>query len=163
MNIDIKKNFLPIHIFNDIKKIVSSHEFPWLYSSFVAEENENNKNSFYFIHNLYLNNQQKSKYFYLIFPIISRIKDWNTIIRARILMYTKKEKFNPDGWHSDFGLYNKACLLNLDTCNGHTLLKDGTKVDSLENQLYTFDGRVQHASVAQTDKKVRRIISINLG
>ena len=38
---------------------------------------------------------------------------------------------------------------------------DGTRVDSIENRLVTFDGSVPHSSSTCTDKKNRLVLAIN--
>jgi hypothetical protein len=61
MKYEIKKNFLSPFFFNQIKNIVFSPRFKWEYSDIVAEYSK--KDSFYFIHNLFVENSQRSEYF----------------------------------------------------------------------------------------------------
>jgi hypothetical protein len=159
MKYEIKKNFLSPFFFNQIKNIVFSPRFKWEYSDIVAEYSK--KDSFYFIHNLFVENSQRSEYFNMIFPILGKL-NFNDIIRARVIMFTRRSTHDPDPFHIDFNINNDAYIYNLNTCNGYTLLDSGEKIESIENQIYKFDGKQKHASVAQTDTKIRIIISLNL-
>ena len=63
--------------------------------------------------------------------------------------------------HRDFPKSHMVGLYSVNTNNGYTLFKDGTKVKSIENQMVIFDGKREHCSVAQTDTNVRVNVNIN--
>ena len=49
----------------------------------------------------------------------------------------------------------------MNTCNGFTILDDGTKIDSIENRALLFDPSKLHHSTTCTDEKVRINIILN--
>ena len=92
----------------------------------------------------------------------SKILKFNYLIRAKINLYTKKDKFIETALHVDSYDPHQVALYSLNTNNGYTLFEDGTKIPSVENQMILFDGSLRHASVAQTDSNVRVNININI-
>ena len=42
------------------------------------------------------------------------------------------------------------------------MYENGEKIQSVENQLVTFDGSEKHCSVVQTDAPARYIVNINI-
>ena len=52
-------------------------------------------------------------------------------------------------------------LLSLNTCDGYTKLKDGTKIDSVANRVLLFDPCEEHCSTTTTNVKARFNINVN--
>ena len=50
---------------------------------------------------------------------------------------------------------------SVNTNDGYTLLKDGTKINSVANRLLIMDSDVQHAAVPSTDTERRVLINLN--
>tara|TARA_B100000424_G_scaffold137684_1_gene104460 strand:- start:57 stop:575 length:519 start_codon:yes stop_codon:yes gene_type:complete len=132
----------------------------------------NDDSDFYFVHFLFQNKdidrntfptqENESSPFFdrVLSPIIGRLK-FNSLMRAKINLYTRKSEFIQTGMHVDAGTPHMVGLYSVNTNNGYTLFKDGTKVESIENQMVIFDGLREHCSVAQTDTNVRVNININ--
>ena len=55
----------------------------------------------------------------------------------------------------------KTCVFYLNTNDGYTMFKDGTKVESVENRLVLFDSQTQHCGTSCTDKRKRVVLNIN--
>ena len=63
--------------------------------------------------------------------------------------------------HIDTEYSHKAAILSINTCDGYTKLKDGTKIDSIENRILLFDASKPHTPSTTTDQPVRINININ--
>ena len=156
----IIENFLEKEIFNNIKDTLLDYNFPWYYSD-VTGNTEDNSDSF-FCHFLFLNDQQSSPYFNkVLMPIISKL-NFNYLLRAKINFYNKKNKFIKTAFHVDCQQNHTVALFSINSNNGFTLFKNGDKIPSIENQLLIFDGKLEHCSVSQTDKKFRININIDI-
>jgi hypothetical protein len=156
----IVKNFLDKDIFKKIQDTLSGNEFPWHYSDSVAYEKDTS--DFMFFHVLYLDNNQRSPYFHnILMPILGKL-NFNYLLRAKVNFYTQKEKHIKTFFHTDSKEKHSVALFSINSNNGYTLFKNGDKVPSVENQLVIFDGNLEHCSVAQTDKKLRINININI-
>ena len=160
MKIERIDNFLNKNIFNEIKNILTSDNFPWYYKSVVGHPEDNS--DFFFCHFLFENNQQMSPYFLnILMPILGKL-NFNYLIRAKINLYTKKNKEIKTAFHTDFNKKHTVALYSVNTNNGYTLFKNKEKIYSKENQLILFNGELEHCSVAQTDENIRINININI-
>jgi len=154
------QNFLEKDIFNNIKNILLSNNFPWYYSQITGNKKDYSDSFFY--HFLFHDDQQKSPHFNkVLMPIISKL-NFNYLLRSKINFYTKKNKFIKTAFHLDYQEPHTVALFSINTNNGFTLFKNGNKVPSIENQLLIFDGQLEHCSVSQTDEKFRINININI-
>ena len=131
------ENFLPEEIYNDFYNIMlKERSFLWSYSEI-------------------------SPYFEkFIHPFMGRLQ-FNRFRRARANLYTKKTEQKQHGWHTDSVNPHMVGLWSLNTNNGYTIFKDGTKHYSKANTMLIFDGSLEHASVPQTDEKVRINFNFN--
>tara|TARA_Y100001938_G_scaffold124961_1_gene175439 strand:- start:425 stop:919 length:495 start_codon:yes stop_codon:yes gene_type:complete len=147
----------------DIKNTLSQRgEFPYFYNDVVGSPNDNS--DFYFYHLLFHtdNNviEPSQSFNNVLSPILGRLK-FNYLIRAKVNLYTKKSEFIQTEMHIDNVIPHMVGLYSVNTNNGYTLFEDGTKVESIENQMVIFDGSIKHCSVSQTDTNVRVNININ--
>jgi len=158
-DIVLMENFLKEDIFLKIKNILLSSDFPWFYNSYTGDIND--KNNFLFYHYLFKDNQQTSDFFNLILvPILSKL-ECSLLLRAKINLYTKKEKAIKTAYHVDQKYNHKVALFSINSNNGFTLFEDGRNIISKENQIAFFDGDLKHSSVNQTDENLRINININ--
>ena len=63
--------------------------------------------------------------------------------------------------HFDYPFSHSSALLSLNTCDGYTKLKDGTKIDSIANRILLFDPSEEHCSTTTTNIFARINININ--
>ena len=160
MDIKLIDNFLEKNLFSQIKNILTNDNFSWYYKSVVGHSED--RSDFFFCHLLFENEQQTSPYFSnILMPILGKL-NFNYLIRAKINLYTKKEKEIKTAFHTDFSKKHKVALYSVNTNNGYTLFKNKEKVYSKENQLILFNGELEHCSVAQTDENIRINININI-
>jgi hypothetical protein len=158
MKYEIIDNFLPIEEFIKIKNLMLSSEFPWYYNNSVSHENI--QDSFYFTHNFFNNHRINSHQFDLLFPIINKL-NIKSIIRAKGNFYPKTLEIEEHGKHVDFKYKHNGFLFYINTNNGFTRLKDGTKIESIENRGLLFDASIEHNSSTCTDQNGRININFN--
>jgi hypothetical protein len=66
-----------------------------------------------------------------------------------------------DEMHIDYKYKHNGAIFSINTNNGGTILKDGTKIDSVENRILFFNPSEEHDSENCTDEKTRINININ--
>jgi len=159
-------NLLPKEEFNLLLNTVTrKNQFNWFYQDSVSTENDQDKSHFYFVHKLYENDSPISNYFYELQNIWKALKNNNhtikTMIRAKVNLYTKTPQIIEHAMHKDFEFEHKGALFSLNSCDGYTLLEDGTKIDSVANRMLIFDASKNHASTSCTNQNVRMNINLN--
>ena len=87
-------------------------------------------------------------------PIIDAI-DPVALIRVKANLYPNVGVYHQHGWHSDLEVTHKAAIFYINTNNGHTVLEDGTKIDSVENRMLLFDPHTPHNSTTTSNAKGR--------
>jgi hypothetical protein len=107
----------------------------------------------------------KSPHFDIIEPILDKI-DYSSIIRIKANLNVAMLKPEPSGFHIDAGDGNNVRpgytgIYYVNTCNGYTLFRDGTKVDSVANRMLIFDNQLQHTGVPCNDNRHRIVINFN--
>ena len=156
----IINNFLSEDTFKQLQSIVLSHQFPYFYSANTGIQGD--YSDFYFEHMLYEDQKQSSNFFHsLLMPIIGQL-NYDYLLRAKVNMYTKKDKEIYTSYHVDSNASHQVALFAFNTCNGFTSFEDGEKIPSVANQIAIFDGSRKHCSVAQTDENIRVNLNINL-
>jgi len=180
-SIKITDNFLDEDIFNQIATVVRK-DFYWHYLDRISysrkrEDDHHRKvetpehDHFQFVCPIYDHYEPAHKApWQLIQPIIQKInaKAW---IRIKANLMTRADQHYVSGHHYDIqGISyedtktpwkNTTAVLYLNTCNGYTIFKDGTRCDSVANRFVEFDNDLLHSGVRQTDTKVRMLINFN--
>jgi len=147
-------------IFSVLKNTLISGQFGWFYEGCITFPGAD-EGDFLFYHQLFQNDQQQSPWFNKILsPILGRLK-YNNLIRAKANCYTRKEKQYEHEWHTDSNDPHKVALYFVNKNNGRTDFESGERIESEENTLIIFDGRLKHRSVSQTDKPLRITLNIN--
>ena len=169
---EIIDNFLQQDDFDTIASTIMSKGFPWYHQDDVAYKDEVKEDmTFYSTHWLYKDDKPRfDTSLELIMPILKRLGSMNdnyklrTLVRVKLNSYPNQNKFIEHPWHEDFEpntLPYKACLLSLNTCDGYTKFKDGTKIESVANRAILFDPCISHHSTNTTDQTRRVNININ--
>jgi hypothetical protein len=84
-----------------------------------------------------------------------------SIIRIKGNFYPRTTEVEEHVPHYDYEFSHKGAIFSLNTCNGFTRLKDGTKIDSVENRMLLFDPSEYHNSSSCSDEKARFNINFN--
>lgn len=159
MSVKIQDNFLPKEVFNSIKNTMMGVNFDWYYSNAITDEKLDRK-EFQFVHMFYHLGKPRQS-FVVIEPLIQKIMPFS-LVRAKANLLTVTKEIVTYDFHKDFLRDNlTTAVFYINTCNGYTLFKDGTKVDSVENRLVSFDSGLEHTGTSCTDENVRVVINLN--
>jgi hypothetical protein len=159
MSVKIQDNFLPKEIFNSIKNTMIGVDFDWYYSNAITDEKLDRK-EFQFVHMFYHCGKPRQSYV-VIEPLIQKIMPFS-LVRAKANLLTVTNEIVTYDFHKDFLRDNlTTAVFYINTCNGYTLFKDGTKVESVENRLVSFDSSLEHTGTSCTDENIRVVINLN--
>ena len=120
------------------------------------------KDGFFFFCHILLNKESNyvSKFYHDIgSPILGRL-NYNFIHRMKVNLYTNTGRQDQHNFHTDMPIDHKILLYCLNTNNGYTELEDGSKMPSIANQAYIFNGNIKHRSVSQTNSHIR--VNVNV-
>ena len=162
-------NFLSNAELNNLKNDLNHNEsFPLYYTPKVSgKEKKGNDDywNYYFAHVFYDHDAVKSQYlekFYNVFiPKIKKLYPYKSLLRVKLNFYPHTSILREHEKHVDTTWSHYGAIFSLNTCDGYTKLKDGTKVNSVENRLLLFDAGNPHCSSTCTNKKARFNINFN--
>jgi len=155
-------NFLPKDEFNKIKDIMTGYNLPWFLQNFVAYENQPKPSHWYFTHMFCEDGKGVTPFYSLIDEIFFKNKlNPKAVIRVKGNLYPKDENYIEHDWHIDYDFDHKGAIFYINTNNGHTILEDGTKIESVENRMLLFNAGRKHKSTNCTDTKYRMNINFN--
>jgi len=157
-------NFLSLEDFNNIKNILSSKDFPWFYNK-DGVSYSNKFDGIYFSSILYKQQEDGvsfniSNYYYILIPLLKLIKP-KSLLRVKANLYPRTERIFEHGKHIDYDFSHKSFLFYINTNNGVTILKNGTKINSVENRGLFFDSSELHQSTTCSDQEARININFN--
>tara|TARA_B100000131_G_C17740862_1_gene460967 strand:- start:50 stop:556 length:507 start_codon:yes stop_codon:yes gene_type:complete len=164
---EIYDDFLERDYFDSLLQQINHRDFPWKYCDTVGKPSdatgiskEESAQQFYFVHNIYEQDQPVSELYQYTLPMYGKL-DVRALLRSRVIMYMNQGKQIIHEKHFDYGYDHTAALLYLNTNNGFTEFSDGTKCESVENRLVIFNGSIEHNSSTCTDVKKRQVLTIN--
>ena len=155
----VKDNFLDQIDFENLKNLVMGETFPWYFKDYVTYAKKH-KAHFFLSHMFYIESKAISPFVKLLDPLFKKLET-KALIRARANLYSNQGKIIEHEKHTDFPFKHKGALFSLNTCDGFTVLEDGTKIQSVANQILLFDASQPHHSSTCTDAKIRCNININ--
>ena len=174
MEVKIIDNFLPPEEFKGLQNfIVNNVDFPLYIQNSVAYDQESNKDqwkekywNWYATHKVYDFDQIVSPQ---VFPMIqrlfsSRIKEVHplrSLMRIKINFYPYTDTVKEHQPHFDYDFDHYGAIFSLNTCDGFTRLKDGSKIDSVENRFFIFDSSQFHNSSTTSNAQARYNINFN--
>ena len=167
---DKKGNFNMPWFFQDDYGISMTEELPY--------DQEKYPYPFFMIHHFYNNHVPKNHFFNNIIPLLDSLGRHNGVnpprvgsgygttdgvclIRAKGNLYPNTKILHEHPMHGDLPFPHSAAILSLNTCDGYTKLKDGTKIDSVANRILLFDASNEHCSTTTTNVSARINININ--
>tara|TARA_B100000902_G_scaffold395324_1_gene453656 strand:+ start:1126 stop:1626 length:501 start_codon:yes stop_codon:yes gene_type:complete len=159
---EVIDNFLPEEDFEHIRKVIMGKQFPWHFLEDVAEKGvvQNEVPHFYLYHMLFEFWRPGSNFFSLMEPILLKLKP-RALVRIKLNLYQCTTKRLVHGQHRDFDWEHKGGLFSLNTCDGATILEDGTEIESIANRMLVFNPNKLHSSTTTTNKPARFNININ--
>lgn len=169
----IIKNILPNILQKEIYDLITGSYFPWFWNENSTSSENNNENTFQFIHIFYMDNEILSDKYNLVLPIlwffeketnikIKSIKRIKANLNTRYLMNEKDKK---DAIHKDWEEDNYLSLIYyVNDSDGETLIYN--KNDNIEhkiipksNSLVYFKSNINHAGIFPVINKKRIIIN----
>jgi hypothetical protein len=161
MNVEIFDDFLPIEDFKVIESsILEDAYFPWYYNK-LLDEKDDYLHNFQFTHLFYTNYSPASNWYTLLFTLLKKINP-SALIRIKANLIPLTNSIIEHQFHSDIKFTKcKTAIFYLNTNNGYTAFKDGTKINSIKNRLVLFDSNLEHRGTTCTDQKYRCLINLN--
>jgi len=156
----IKDNFLDAKSFSFIKENILHYSFPWYFQDSVAFTNKKDKNKSYYFTHLFFINDHKSDFYNVLDPLIKKVKI-KKLLRIKANLYPNLNKKIVNDKHVDYEFKHNGIIFYLNTNDGHTILKNNLKIESIENRALFFDPSIEHSSTHCTDKSIRINININ--
>ena len=158
----IVDNFLEKEEFDKLKNFMFGRDIVWFYTDTLNYEQDNKSLHTYLEHHFFNLKQPGvvSPFLDRVNPLLEKIK-WKSIMRVKGNLYPRTNKIEIHSQHRDYPFSHKGCLFSLNTCDGATVLKDGTKINSIENRMLFFNPYYLHSSTSTTNSKARMNININ--
>jgi hypothetical protein len=173
MDIKIIDNFLPKEEFEELKgNIVFNATFPFYFQSYVShdprfqvDEKTNELWNWYATHSFYNYDKPESNYcpriVEIFIPKFQEMGIYKSLMRIKANLYPHTDVIREHSQHDDYSFKHYAALYSLNTCDGFTRMSDGTKIDSVENRIFFFDGSEFHNSSTTTNVMARYNINFN--
>ena len=167
MKYEVIDNFLDKEYFDKLANFLVGRGVPWCFQSSIAYPKGHNKwapsknsNLFYMTHTFYDHFTPASNFYENIIPILTKLK-LRSLIRVKGNFYPNTEILHEHPMHIDYDFSHSGAILSLNTCDGYTKLKDGTKIDSVANRILLFDSSEEHCSTTTTNVPARINLNIN--
>ena len=149
-------NYITHYQWNSICDTFLANNFPWFY-----EPTQVDGDSSFMMHCFYRDGQVNSDFYYLIQPILDKLKPTEILnIRANLAL---KRPMTSD-WHVDDywdkRLLHTTAIYYVNSCNGYTVFKNN-KIKSVGNKILIFDANTLHKVEYQTDTDTRMVINFN--
>ena len=168
MEIEIIDNFLPDYYFKQLQSRLLGEYMPWFHNEYILHEDEGKSKTYQFMH-----------LFYDIRPeyngetdCYSLVRDSLNLIRQKLnvtKLYRIKANlrlrsfFNRSGggYHTDGYDCSHTSIYYINTNNGYTKFKNGTKVKSVQNRMVVFPSNLEHQGYTCSDKLKRVVVNFN--
>ena len=160
MKYEVIDNFLDKEYFDELVAYFLNEQTTWCMITDFVEKNEIQNKLFLMVHGIYSSWQPRSTAFEKIFPLLQKLEA-NHLLRIKANLYPSSETLHEHIMHVDFDYSHCTALFSLNTCDGYTKLKDGTKINSVANRVLLFDASEEHCSTTTTDTFARVNININ--
>ena len=111
--------------------------------------------------NCWDNNCPSYSTFFDAYRIILDKLEVKSLIRMKINLYPSTNIRETHPQHYDYSYKHKGCIFSLNTCDGATILEDGTEIKSVANRALLFNPQKLHSSTSTTNVKARLNVNIN--
>ena len=160
MKYEVIDNFLDKEYFDSLVTFFFDDQMPWRMITDFVEKNEIQNKLFLMWHEIYSSWMPRSPAFDKIFPLLQKLEAVD-LLRIKANLYPSSETLQEHIMHIDFDYPHLGALLSLNTCDGYTKLKDGTRINSVANRVLLFDASEEHCSTTTTNNFARFNININ--
>ena len=167
-NIKIIDDYFPKELFKQIETMIMhpSSRFPWFYmDSINGKGYDIDKDVFQFVNTIFPTHDIQDITKYREFVSILDNMDNKVLMRAKVNCLTRTKKIIKHGFHIDIldeeDKTITTAILYINTNNGYTHFKNGTKVKSKANRLVCFPHTYLHCGTTCTDKNIRVVMNLN--
>ena len=167
MKYEVIDNFLDEEYFDSLVTLLTDNDkegniclVPWFLQSRIAYENSVEDKIFLLNHMFYEHNTPCSHHYDTLIPLLDKLGA-RCLVRIKANLYPNTEILHEHPMHIDYNYLHSGAILSLNTCDGYTKLKDGTKIDSIANRILLLDSSVEHCSTTTTNVLARFNININ--
>tara|TARA_B100000287_G_C20316119_1_gene655871 strand:- start:97 stop:657 length:561 start_codon:yes stop_codon:yes gene_type:complete len=168
--IKVYDDFLIKKDFDFITHNILGHQFPWHIGTVANPEKTSllcdELDNIQFCESIYKDFSPQGPEFNIIKPIISsRILHVAAIRRIKANITLRTSKIVRHGWHTD-GITDGeqpfvVAIYYVNSNDGYTQFRDGTKVESIANRLVIFPSTMEHTGTTCTNTKFRCVINFN--
>ena len=154
-------NFLPDDQFVKVRDVMMGDLIPWYLNVGKVFADDN---GYQLTHTFYNENCVRSEQINHLNPIVVKLEAVSLLrIKANLTPRVGENKLTE--FHVDVGKKQRegwcTSIFYINTNDGYTALKDGTKIESVANRLLTFPSATMHAGSACTNENVRILINFN--
>ena len=165
MKYEVIDNFLDEEYFDSLVTLITdktksgNNIMPWFLQSSIVNDKVEDK-IFLLYHMFYDTHMPTSPLYNKLIPLLEKLK-MKSLIRIKANFYPNTKILHEHPMHADYEFPHSGALLSLNTCDGYTKLKDGTKIDSIANRILLIDSSEEHCSTTTTNDFARFNININ--
>ena len=134
----------------------SQFSMPWFFDSSISDDVKVNS----FWHLFYEAHLPQSQHFDALLPLVDKLGA-RCVIQAKANLYPCTHILHEHQMHADYDSSCSSAILSLNTCDGYTKLKDGTKIDSVANRVLLHDPSIEHCGTSTTNVNARINLNIN--
>ena len=165
-NLKIFDNFLEKKDFEFVQHHMMSSQFPWHKGVVTNEERDiplcDELDNIQFCNWIYKMNEPGGPEIKIVSSIINHpILAMTSLVRVKANMNIRTSEIIEHGWHRDGYFSCNAAIYYVNTNDGYTKFEDGTKVESVENRLITFNTQDTHTGTTCTNERVRCVLNFN--
>ena len=159
---EIIDNYLEQQDYIDLCMHVMSQEYTWIFTlKGDPDQYEDPTDNWQFVHPLYYDFKPVCDDAHIVGKIIRKLDPF-ALTRMKINCTPKADSIKEFDWHTDEENHvGNTAIYYLNTNNGYTKFKDGTKVESVGNRIVIFPGNLEHAGTTCTDDMRRLVLNIN--
>ena len=132
------------------------HSSPCRGDSSISDDVEVNS----FWHLFYEAHVPQSHHFDTLLPLVDKLGA-RCVVQAKANLYPCTHILHEHRPHADYDSTCSGAILSLNTCDGYTKLKDGTKIDSVANRVLLHDPSIEHCGTSTTNVSARININVN--
>ena len=168
-------NFLTHNEYDSLYNVFGSSMLDWYYNDTInfSIDGDDSDYNFQFTHDIYQfeksgvlslqNSEFKLSYKELIYPILTKLNA-KALLRIKFNLNVRTNEIVVGGFHRDLPNIStpyKVAVFYLNTNNGYTLFKCGSKIESVANRIVIFDGNLEHSGTSCTNQKRRIVLNID--
>ena len=166
--VEVIDNFLPDYYFKQLQSSLLGEYMPWFHNEYITPEDRGKNKTSQFIHVFHSikpeYNGETDCYSLVRDPLNLIRQKLNVTSLYRIKANLRLRSFfnrSGGGYHIDGYDCSHTSIYYINTNNGYTKFKNGTKVKSVENRMVVFPSNLEHQGYTCSDKLKRVVINFN--